>query len=137
MKRGRCLAVTWHGRAPTRAELRAIAAALRSGRIQPGDHVAAARHVRCNPSPAEQSYRDFHWGNPPKRRRVVSVPADGEVFELGRLTAVEYETRKARSRATWRHEFSHPYPVLTSTADGRLAQIVGGAARVTKRGIEG
>ena len=129
--------VTWDapGR-PTARQSRAIAAGLRSGAIRPGDHVGPA--PRRNPSTAAASaFREFHWGRDAKRRRVVQVPADTEFFQLGRLRAVEYETRKGRKIGVWRHEFGPPYPALTGTADGRLGPIVGGAARITKRGIEG
>jgi hypothetical protein len=128
-------AVIWTGsRAPTRAELRAIGAAFRAGRIRNGDRVCCARR---NPSPASSAYREFHWGRGPKRRRRVNVAAHPEVFELGKLRAVEYETRKGKQDAIWVHQFSRPFPILTGTPDGQLGPIVGGAARVTKRGIVG
>ncbi|MHC4218177.1 MAG: hypothetical protein ACYSU7_06930 [Planctomycetota bacterium] len=133
-------AVIWTGaRAPTRDELRAIGAAWRAGRIRHGDRVSCARlpRVRRNPSPASEAYREFHCGRGPKRRRSVSVPASPEVFELGKLRAVEYETRKGNESAIWVHPFGRPFPILTGTPDGRLGPIVGGAARVTERGIVG
>ncbi len=127
--------IIWEGqKPPTRAELRAIGRAYRAGRIPPGSRVSCARR---NPSPAAEAYREFHWGRGPKRRRRVHVPADREVFELGKLRAVEYETTKNQEHAIWVHPFGRPFPILTGTADGRLGPIVGGAARVTKRGIEG
>lgn len=125
----------WTGRKPpTRAELRAIGRAYQAGRIPAGSRVSCARR---NPSPASEAYREFHWGRGSKRRRRVNVPAPAEVFELGKLRAVEYETRKGKDHAIWVHPFGRPFPILTGTADGRLGPIVGGAARVTKRGIVG
>ncbi len=127
--------IHWRGsRPPTPAELLRIA----SMHLGPGTYEARPASVRRNPETAAQSaYREFHWGVEPRKRARVTVPADREVFAIGKLTAVEYRTRKGRDRATWRHAFGRPFPVLTSTADGRLGPIVGGAARVTKRGIEG
>jgi len=127
--------IIWEGsKPPTRAELRAIGAAWRAGRIPPGARVSCARR---NPSAASDAYREFHWGRGPKRRRRVHVPHAPEVFELGKLRAVEYETRKGKDHAIWVHPFGRPYPILTGTPDGRLGPIVGGAARVTERGIVG
>jgi hypothetical protein len=132
--------IVWTGRKPpTAAELRAIGAAWRAGRIPAGARVscAPAGRVRRNPSPAADAYREFHWGRAPKKRRRVQVPASSEVFELGKLRAVEYETRKGNENAIWVHPFGRPFPTLTGTPDGRLGPIIGGAARVTKRGIVG
>lgn len=128
-------AIVWTGeKPPTRAELRAIGAAYRAGRLHAGDRVCCAR---TNPSPASEAYREFHWGRGPSRRRNVRVPAAREVFSLGKLRAVEYEARKGSQNAIWVHAFGRPYPTLTGTPDGRLGPIVGGAARVTRRGIVG
>lgn len=151
--------VYWDGPGrPTAAELRAIARAYRRGEIPAGSHISRAcaysagvasgpgrararvrRRARPNPeaTPAEYAYRDFHWGKPPKRRKVHHVPTPLEVFELGKLRAVEYETTKGNEHAIWFHEFGWPRPSLTGTADGQLGPILGGSARVTKRGIEG
>ncbi len=130
--------IEWQGRAPTATELRALQRAIASGQIQPGQHTAAASRRRHNPETStEHAYREFHWGRAAKRRRVALVPHAHEVYELGHLVAVEYETTKGRERATWRHVFGRPAPRLTATADGRLGPIVGGRARVTKKGIEG
>lgn len=136
--------IYWEGPGkPTRAELAAIRRAYRAGHIRSGDRVARARGRRrtaCRnpaPTPAEGAYEDFHWGRRPKRRKLHSVPTPSEVFELGKLRAVEYETRKGNQHAIWVHQFGWPRPVLTGTADGRLGPILGGNARVTTRGIVG
>jgi len=128
---------------PTRRELAAVARAWRRGDLRPGDSVLCQR-ARCavgrvlpNPSPAAVAYQDFHWGRPPSRRRHFTVSTPREVYELGKLRAVEYETTKANQRAIWVHKFSWPRPVLTGTSDGRLGPILGGTARVTERGIVG
>lgn len=131
----------WHStRKPNRAELAAIRRAIRSGALKSGAHIGPA--VRSNPSssnPAKAAYEAFHWGRAPRRTRAVTLPdyAAG-VYELGPLVAVEYEATKGRERrATWRHEFGSPRPILTATSRGRLGPIVGGKATVTRRGIEG
>ena len=128
-------AIIWDGaRPPTRCELRAVALAYRCGRVRPGDRVSTARR---NPSPAAEAYREFHWGRGPRKRRTYRVSQPREVFELGKLRAVEYETRKGDETAIWVHPFGRPYPVLTGTPDGRLGPILGGSARVTEKGIVG
>lgn len=129
--------IVWEGpRAPTRCELRAIGQAYRRGELVDGDRVAPAV-VRSNPSPAEEAYTEFHWGREPQEARKVDVPHAPEVFELGALRAVEYETKKGDTAAIWVHRFGRPFPTLTATPGGRLGPIVGGGARVTKKGIVG
>lgn len=125
----------WEGsRPPTAAERRALARAWNAGELRNGDRVSTAQR---NPSPAGEAYREFHWGRKPRQRRTVNVPTPPEVFELGKLRAVEYETRKGNQSAIWVHAFGRPFPTLTGSANGRLGPIVGGAARVTRRGIVG
>jgi hypothetical protein len=131
--------IYWDGpKPPTRRELAAIARAVRAGRVRAGDHVSCAR-ARRNPAPtaAESAYREFHWGKPPRRRRLAEVPTPAEVFELGKLLYVEYLARKGDQTAIWCHDFSRPLPSLTGTANGELGPIVGGSAKVTERGIVG
>lgn len=128
--------VTWEGRnPPTSAERRAIARAARAGLLFDG---ATVRPARMNPSGARaaEGYTRFHWGNKPRRVRRVRLPNYSELYALGRLQRVEYETRKGSDRATWVHDFSEPFPLLTATPSGELGPIVGGAAYVTERGIE-
>lgn len=132
----RCVIHWACGRNPTRAELRAIGRAWRAGFIRCGDSVAPARR-RFNPSDAEGAFTEFHWGRSPRRIRRTNLPDLSELFELGKLRAVEYSTTKGRTRATWVHPFRKPYPSLTATPDGQLGPILGGRAVVTRRGIEG
>ena len=136
--------IYWDGPGrPSRRELAAIRRAYQGGQLRSGDRVSRARGrrptVRRNPAPtaAEHAYEAFHWGRRPKRRRLHEVPTPLEVFELGKLRAVEYETRKGSQHAIWVHHFGWPRPVLTGTSDGRLGPILGGNARVTERGIVG
>lgn len=131
-------------RPPTRRELAAIQRGLRSGTIRSGDHVYPARsrrprRVRSNPAPsaAEYAYESFHWGREPRRKRLHTVPMPLEVFEMGKLRAVEYQAKKGNQDAIWVHKFGWPYPSLTGTPCGKLGPIVGGSARVTERGIVG
>jgi len=128
-------------RPPTRVELAAIRRAYARGELRSGDHVRPAgryRGVLRNPSSAaEMAYQDFHWGRAPRRKRRHEMPAPLEVYELGKLRAVEYQTKKGTQDAIWVHDFSWPWPILTGTADGKLGPILGGGARVTERGIEG
>lgn len=128
--------IRWCGdRPPTRAELGAIARGVREGRIRDGDRVGPGR---ANPAPlaAERAYQKFHWGNKPRRIKRRNLPDYSELFALGRLRAVEYETTKGDEHAIWVHPFEKPYPTLTATPSGRLGPIVGGGAFVTERGIE-
>lgn len=64
------------------------------------------------------------------------MPIPGEVFELGTLSAVTYETTKGREHADWEHEFEGERPTLNADRDGNLV-ILGGSYRVTPRGIVG
>lgn len=132
--------VTWTGdRAPTRAELAAIARAVRAGKIRSGDRVSVAMAKRSNPAPrgAAHAYREFHWGNPHDRVSKVRLPSYKRgLYKLGDLVAVEYETKKGKERAIWVHHFDKPRPALTATPSGKLGPIVGGRAYVTERGIE-
>lgn len=128
---------------PSRRELAAIARAYERGELRSGDHVRRGRgrsaRRRSNPAPtaAEWAYRDFHWGQEPRRKRLLEVPTPLEVFELGKLRAVEYQTKKGTQDAIWVHKFSWPYPTLTGTECGKFGPILGGNARVTNRGIVG
>lgn len=134
----------WVGsKPPTRRELAAVRRAWVRGDLRSGDSILCQRE-QCavgralpNPSPIEDAYEQFHWGRPPRRRRLYGVHSPREVFELGKLRAVEYEATKGNQHAIWVHKFTWPRPVLTGTADGKLGPILGGSARVTERGIVG
>jgi len=91
----------------------------------------------ANPSNAEAEYERFHWGTKAKRKIRVRVSTPRELFEIGKLRRVEYETVKKGERAVWYHDFERPFPSLTSTTGGKLGPIVGGQARVEPRGIVG
>lgn len=137
MKR-RAVRVHWGGsRPPTKAERRAIARAVARGDIRSGDTVTPARRRR-NPAGAERAYREFHWGNSHDKVSTVRLPSYRQgLHKLGDLVAVEYETRKGNEHAIWVHKFGRHKPILTATPSGKLGPIIGGAARVTPRGIEG
>lgn len=153
MKKRRTIRVTWTGqRAPTRAELAAIARAVRAGKIRSGARVGpghlrlcrvkgrpglTAMARRTNPGAAESAYRRFHWGNAHDKTTRVKLPHYGRgLYKLGDLVAVEYDTKKGDERAIWVHRFDRPRPSLTATPSGKLGPIVGGRAYVTERGIE-
>ena len=120
---------------PTKRDLAAIRKAVTEGLLRDGDCVQAISY-RKNPTDAREAFRSFHWGRPPRGARKVTLPDYGELFVLGKLRAVEYETKKGRTRAIWCHDFERPYPERTATPDGQLGPIVGGGAYVTSRGIE-
>ncbi|HXS82635.1 MAG TPA: hypothetical protein VN896_07920 [Methylomirabilota bacterium] len=128
--------LTWIGPPPTKAEQRAIAAGIRSGKIRSGAVLRRGKKsLRAARAAAE--YTKFHWGERPSKRVRVKLPSyDAGIYELGKLRAVEYEASKGGERAIWVHKFTRPYPSLTATPGGVLGPIVGGAAVVTKRGIE-
>ena len=88
-------------------------------------------------SQAVEASTEFHWGDEPERARRVALPDFSQLFEIGKLRELTYETTKGGQAALWEHEFSEPYPSVTATPDGKLGPIVGGAAVVTERGIEG
>lgn len=117
----------------SKAERAAIAEGVRSGKIKPGATIR-----RCNPAdPMAAEFEAFHWGRKAKRKRRRRVAQPREVYELGKIREIGYETKKGRQNAIWVHEFEPPYPTLTATEDGRLGPIVGGGYRITPRGIEG
>lgn len=100
----------------------AAAAAILSAYLEPPDH--------------ERAFRDFHWGNAPDRDVRISVePLAGEVWQLGDLVSVTYETDKGGERAWWVHDFDDP-PVLAASSPRQLI-ICPGRYRVTPRGIVG
>jgi len=103
------------------------------------------RKVRRNPSEPEfdalvEWYSAFHGRVPhavtvvPKGRKDMP----GLVAELGPLRAIEYRvTLSSGEEVTMRHVFGRVKPMLVCDADGRCLWIVGGAFKVTERGIEG
>lgn len=132
----KAIRVTWLGaRPPTAAERAAIAKAAERGDLKDGATAAPGRAVRK--SRAEAAFRKFHWGRRPRKTRRVRLPDYGEgLFALGKLRAVEYETRKGDQDAIWVHKFDRPFPILTGTPSGRLGPIIGGGHFITARGIE-
>lgn len=114
---------------PSPAQLRAL------GRLPPGAY--RVNPGPRNPSDAEKEYERFHWGTKAKRKIRVKVSVPRELYEIGKLKRVEYETVKQGERATWYHDFTRPFPSLTATPSGKLGPIVGGRAKVEPRGIVG
>lgn len=121
---------------PSKRDLEAIARAVQTGAVQSGDTVQVVDGRRLNPTDARQAYTAFHWGNAPRKTKRVKLPSYRQLYALGKLRQVEYETVKGRQHAIWYHDFKKPYPTLTATPDGQLGPIVGGGAVVTPRGIE-
>lgn len=93
--------------------------------------------AKSNPTDAADAFERFHWGEQSTGERVLELPEYRELYALGKLKTVEYETSKGGECAIWVHEFDSPEPTLTATPDGELGPIVGGRAHVTERGIEG
>jgi hypothetical protein len=121
---------------PTAAEVAALRRAIKRGDLPPSGTFSRGKLGPSGGAAARQ-YERFHWGDRPTRLHRVRLPDfSGGLYELGKLRAVEYETRKGGERAIWVHKFSKPFPSLTGTPKGRLGPIVGGAAIVTERGIE-
>jgi hypothetical protein len=117
----------------SKRERAAIAEGVRSGKIKPGATIR-----RCNPGDLmAEEFEKFHWGRKAKRKKRHRVKQHREVYELGRVREIGYETKKGGENAIWVHQFERPYPTLTATEDGKLGPIVGGGYRVTPRGIEG
>lgn len=128
--------VHWDGaKPPTALERRALQRAANRGELRDGDRVHVAR-VNPAPTAAQDAYTRFHWDRKPKRTRNTRLPNFAQLYELGKLKRVEYETRKGNETAIWVHDFTAPFPSLTATPSGRLGPIVGGRAIVTERGIE-
>ena len=101
------------------------------------EQLQAEQWKQANPSKGAKAFERFHWGEPSKRERVIELPDFGELYALGKLKTVEYETSKGGESAIWVHDFDKPQPTLTATPEGELGPIVGGRAHVTERGIEG
>ena len=130
------MALRWIGPPPTKAELRAIQRAAARGELPRHGTLQRATRSQAERA-AAAAYKDFHWGDGPKRVKRVRLPSYGQgIYELGKLRAVEYETHKGGERAVWVHKFSAPFPSLTGTPSGKLGPIVGGRAFITERGIE-
>lgn len=126
--------ITWTGnRPPTAAQKRAIMHGVQAGKIRSGDSVGPGNKRLAG---AKRAYKRFHWGKKHSRVQVRKVPSFDQLYELGALVEVAYETTKGKERAIWVHKFTHPRPVLTATPRGRLGPIIGGRAIVTERGIE-
>lgn len=136
-RRHKAIRVNWTGsRPPTAAQKRAIARAVQRGEVRDGASAGPAKAVRSNRASA--AYQKFHWGRKPKKTKRVNLPSyDQGLFALGRLRAVEYETKKGDDDAIWVHKFEQPYPILTGTPSGKLGPIIGGGHFITARGIEG
>lgn len=135
----RPIRVNWTGKKPpTKREQNAIARGVRDGKIRSGDRVGPGRARRAvNVSGAARAYKRFHWGRNPKRVQAKRLPSyDQGLYALGKLRAVEYETKKGNEHAIYVHKFSRPYPTLTGTPSGKLGPIIGGGAFITERGIE-
>ena len=131
------MALRWVGPGrPTRAELAELRRMAARGELPTHGTISRAKLGKGRGAAAAREYERTHWGNPPRRVLHVRLPDFGELFELGKLRAVEYETTKGGDHAIWVHKFSKPYPSLTVTPRGKLGPIVGGAAVVTERGIE-
>ena len=112
---------------------RLVAEAKRSGRSKAAAELLAAY---LEPRDHERAFQDFHWGNAPDRDVRISVePLAGEVWMLGDLISVTYETDKGGERAWWVHDFDRP-PVLAASSPRQLI-ICPGNYRVTPRGIVG
>lgn len=88
---------------------------------------------------AQEFYRDFHWGEKPKRLTSAKVSPRPRVgVKLGRLDAIVYTTTKGGERATWEHEFGEEggkRPDLVMDVDNKRLHIVGGSYDVEARGI--
>lgn len=122
------------------AERRARQAMRRAGAV-PGLQEAMADalcRMERGGRAAARDYEAFHWGNGPDATAAWSAPLvrpHDVLTELGELAELAYQTTKDEA-AIWVHAFESPRPVLAATSGGRLV-VVGGAYRITRRGIVG
>lgn len=88
---------------------------------------------------AEEFFKQFHWGDEPKRLRRAHIPKAPKVgVKLGQIFAIAYETHKDGERAIWEHEFGEEggkKPDLVMDVDTKKLHIVGGDYDVRPEGI--
>jgi hypothetical protein len=82
---------------------------------------------------------EFHWGYPAKkviRRKVSPIPR--VLVQLGKVDAIQYETKKKGERAQlFFHEFEDRKPDLCMDVKNKRLHVVGGSYTVTADGITG
>ena len=103
----------------------------------------AGRWVRKNPADADEVeagkklYEKFHWGREADKQDRGQMQISKVVASLGPIRAIEYEAKKGKNGkpTIWRHSFKRPYPILTSSPDGKQLYITGGGYAVRPEGI--
>jgi len=104
----------------------------------PADPAKRGKHKNAD-GPVVAAARMFekaHWGLRPKfgSNKKINVPK--AVAQIGKLTAIEYETAKGNEgKGVYRHVFSAPLPDLCSSPDGKQLFILGGGYKVKPEGI--
>jgi hypothetical protein len=89
---------------------------------------------------AVRKFEEIQWGRKP--RQMLRFPGkrkapSGMLVSVGDLEAVIYRSEKSGKSEPYVHFFDDPTPVLATSVDGEELHIVGGRARVDKRGIVG
>ena len=107
--------------------------ARRPPRKNPGRR--SARQVQL--ARAVKLYRDFRGDDP---REVVTVklpPTPAAMLTVGEVTGIMYRTKREGQVDQYVHRFrKHARPTLAATPTGKHLYLLGGAYRVTEKGIE-
>ncbi len=120
-----------------RAELAAIEGQI-AALIRDGDKLRARLPEYA--AKTAPGYRGTHFGSGGDAKGGQGLAGDprSKLTLMGMMTECAYRATKLGypRDAVFRHSFSEPLPALTYTREAKLV-IVGGAYRITMRGIEG
>lgn len=127
-------------RNPWRAPSEMTAAARRRTQAAPSRQAAARR----NPTPARRAqleeaiklYRAFRGDDPGGVVTVKVPPIPSTMLTVGECIGIMYRTERDGEVANYLHRFRQSArPTLAVSSDGRSLYLLGGAYRVTDRGI--
>jgi len=93
--------------------------------------------MRANAARVAAAARRFarFTGHRAASARLVRFEMPKELFAIGNLLALEYETVRDGAPEKYRHAFRKTRPLLAASFDGSQLVIVGGRYRFTERGI--
>lgn len=132
-------------RADVRAEITRRYGPDAPSRLPRGFHAAKASRAKKNPAASSRQariaqagrlFRDFRGENP-GRVDVLTVPAIPDVvLQVGECIGIMYRTKRDGQVDNYLHRFvKKARPTLAVSSDGRILYLLGGAYRVTDRGI--
>lgn len=94
--------------------------------------------MKANASRIAKAARRFtrFTGHRAQSASLINFRVPAELFAIGNILAIEYETVRDDVPETYRHKFrSSSRPLLAASFDGSQLVIVGGRYRFTDRGI--